>query len=285
MSLNWEQTQPGILSAATNPFQVHMSLQNSWDDKQSRNIRYLESEIDIPGATRRRLASSVLAYDRIRAIDPEIKFRIKDDGFGVPCFTPNGQTYRPIKRVDAFLHFSPTLSLSKEGSDRETLPLWGWFHLLADDEQQAQALTRAVAAILPGTRIADPGWVLELDRKLGVERWPLKNFPAHRRPLDYIEDVEGFLETEFEWVRSAAQEACCLIRRPDLKTYLDSCGFFRPGLSPSFDMACAGKDRTTVEERRRAMMVQTAVMACVQGWPLSPEPTRTARSSSSFMSP
>ncbi|MCB9978606.1 MAG: hypothetical protein H6862_03245 [Rhodospirillales bacterium] len=270
MALNWEEINSGTPSAFAGPFGLYMALQNSWNDIQDRNRRYLESDMDLPTQTRRRLAIKALAHDRILDINPEIEFRIRDDSLGAPCFTPAGRTYRPIKRVDVFLHFNPTLPLYKNGPCRESLPLWNWFHILADEKENAKTLASALAAILPGTKIADPEWVVDLDRKLSIERSYLNFLPPYKNPLDYVENFEFSLKAEFELALDAAQEAQRLAKRPDLKNHLDFCGFFKTGLCPAFDRARAGGDQTPLPERRRAMMVQNAVMALVQNWPPQP---------------
>lgn len=285
MALNWKEITSGIPSAFTDPFGLCMALQNSWNDIQDRNRRYLESDMDLPTQTRRRLAIKALAHDRILDINPEIEFRIGDDSFGVPCFTSDGRTYRPIKRVEVFLHFSPTLPLHKNGPNRESLPLWDWFHILADDEETAKTVASALAAILPGTKIADPEWVVDLDRKLSIERCYLNFLPPYKTPLDYVESFEFSLKSEFELALGAAQEAQRLTKRPDIKNHLDFCDLFKPGLCPAFDRARAGRDQTPLPERRRAMMIQNAVMALVQNWPLQSQYSGLSMPPSSPVSP
>ena len=264
MLLEWVRTDTGALSAFTNPFQAYMEL-HDWAGKHRRGEHYLEAarkdEIDLPEETRKRLQGDVLGYDRLARLYPEIEIRISDDGFCRPRFTPTERTYEPIKRIEFHLRFTPSRSSSGDPSDRESLPLWDWFHILSDDEQKAKKVSQALASILPGTRIADPEWVLELDRRLCVDRYALRNLPAFRTPLRYLEDIEPVLQLDFELARGAAQEACAIIQNPAFSRMVNPLGLLKGHARAAFDKRSTDPD---LSETRRSIMVQNAVMCYVQ---------------------
>lgn len=264
MLLEWVRTDSGALSAVTNPFRAYMKL-HDWAGKHERGERYLEAakkdEIDLPEETRKRLQENVLGYDRLARLYPEIEIRITNDGFSCPRFTPTERTYEPIKRVEFHLHFTPSIGIPGHLADVESLPLWDWFHVLSDDEQKAKKVSQALAAILPGTRIADPEWVLELDRRLCVDRYALRNLPAFRTPLRYLEDIEPVLQFDFELARGAAQEASTLIENPAFSCMVNPLGLLKDHARAVFDKRSSDSDPS---ETRRSIMVQNAVMCHVQ---------------------
>ncbi|HRC26655.1 MAG TPA: hypothetical protein PKX87_04395 [Alphaproteobacteria bacterium] len=260
MRLDWEQTDEGVLRARSRPFTEYMSLQTSWNDAAAENARLFALN---PWNTvlARQVREQELRHDRALHIDPEIEFRISNDGFKVPRFTGKDRIYEPLKRIELFLHMTPTVPLTASHAGREILSLAALFRFETETKEKATGLCQMLADILPGTAIANPNWVLDLDYRLCIDRSDLHNILIHPVPVEHVRECIEDLEDEFLLALGAAQEARSLTLRPDFGSIVSPLGIVEePRFKKAFDALCATPHTAEDPERRRALMVQNALM-------------------------
>jgi hypothetical protein len=260
MRLIWKQTDDGTLRATAHPFAEHMSLQASWNDAMEDNASLFALN---PWNTvlARQVREQALRHDRVLCIDPEIEFRITNDGFKAPRFTGTERIYEPLKRIELFLHMTPTVPLAASHADRETLSLADRFRFETETNEKAMDLCQMLADILPGTAIASPNWVLDLDYRLCVDRSDLHDILIHPAPVQHVLDCTAALEDEFLLALGAAQEARSLTLRSDFFTMVSPLGIVEdPRFKKAFAALCEAPHTPEDPERRRAIMVQNALM-------------------------
>lgn len=260
MILEWEQTKPGVLCAMADPVGEYLSLQGSWKDVLAENQRIFEKN---PWNTvlARQVREEAARYDRVCYMDPRMEFRITDDGFKRARFSRDARTYESVKRVEMFLHVTPLIPLASCEAGREVISLADRFRFLAADEGQARTLSQMLADILPGTSIANPIWILDLNYHLCIDRSDIRNLVSHSTPSRHASVCTEPLEEEFGLALGAAQEAKAILQNPRISEILSPLGFIEDeGFKRGFNVLCAVPPTPDNPERRRAVMVQNALM-------------------------